>query len=97
MPLYGPVKDQLMARYGRICQYCGAPATTLDHIVPVAWGGDDTFANQVAACWPCNEIASGDLFCDFQQKKEWIAGARASRYWVPRGGSRVDRRDGRCL
>lgn len=41
-----------------ICQYCGAhpPATILevDHIRPVADGGDNSMDNLVTACWDCN-------------------------------------------
>jgi hypothetical protein len=40
------------------CQYCGAhpPAVALevDHIEPVAEGGDDSQDNLVTACWGCN-------------------------------------------
>jgi 5-methylcytosine-specific restriction endonuclease McrA len=35
----------VFARYGRVCVHCGAPATDVDHLVPIADGGDDSLAN----------------------------------------------------
>ncbi|GHF30251.1 MULTISPECIES: HNH endonuclease [Streptomyces] len=32
------------------CAYCGQRATTVDHVVPRAHGGQDTWLNTVAAC-----------------------------------------------
>lgn len=36
------------------CVYCAAPATTVDHDVPITRGGTDERSNLVPACWPCN-------------------------------------------
>lgn len=36
------------------CFYCGDPATTVDHLVPVIRGGTDDESNLVAACAGCN-------------------------------------------
>ena len=36
------------------CTYCGAPATTADHVVERARGGEDDIRNLVPACGPCN-------------------------------------------
>ena len=36
------------------CQYCGAGAENLDHIVPRSRGGEHTWENVVACCRPCN-------------------------------------------
>lgn len=36
------------------CQYCGAGAENLDHVVPRSRGGDHTWENVVAACRSCN-------------------------------------------
>jgi 5-methylcytosine-specific restriction endonuclease McrA len=38
------------------CQYCGAkgPDLTIDHIIPKARGGTDTWDNLVSACKKCN-------------------------------------------
>ena len=44
----------IFKRDDHTCQYCGAPATTVDHIVPKSKGGGFTWTNLVAACSPCN-------------------------------------------
>lgn len=44
----------VMARDGHRCQYCGAHADSIDHIVPRSRGGLHTWDNVVAACRPCN-------------------------------------------
>ena len=44
----------VFARDGHRCQYCGAHADSLDHVVPRSKGGPHTWDNVVAACRPCN-------------------------------------------
>jgi 5-methylcytosine-specific restriction endonuclease McrA len=36
------------------CQYCGARAESIDHVVPRSRGGEHTWENVVAACRACN-------------------------------------------
>jgi 5-methylcytosine-specific restriction endonuclease McrA len=36
------------------CQYCGAPAENVDHVIPRSRGGTHSWDNVVAACKPCN-------------------------------------------
>jgi 5-methylcytosine-specific restriction endonuclease McrA len=36
------------------CGYCGAAATTVDHLLPKSRGGTYTWLNVVAACEKCN-------------------------------------------
>ena len=47
------------------CGYCGAPPTRyeleVDHIVPVAEGGNDSNENLITACWRCNAGKSDKL------------------------------------
>ena len=45
---------KVFARYGRVCVHCGAPATDVDHLVPIGVGGDDSLANLRPACARCN-------------------------------------------
>lgn len=40
--------------FGTACVYCGAVATTLDHVVPLSRGGLHSVENLVPACGPCN-------------------------------------------
>ena len=44
----------VFARDGARCQYCTAPAESIDHVVPRSRGGEHTWENVVAACRPCN-------------------------------------------
>ncbi|MGQ0849447.1 MAG: HNH endonuclease [Actinomycetota bacterium] len=41
------------------CQYCGAPAESLDHVTPRSRGGAHTWDNVVACCRRCN-LHKGD-------------------------------------
>lgn len=36
------------------CSYCGGPAGTLDHVEPIARGGENIWQNLTAACLNCN-------------------------------------------
>lgn len=47
-------QELLLERFGGRCAYCPAPATTWDHVVPVAHGGQTTPGNIVPACTSCN-------------------------------------------
>jgi 5-methylcytosine-specific restriction endonuclease McrA len=44
----------VFARDGHRCQYCGAAAESIDHVVPRSRGGLHEWENVVAACRPCN-------------------------------------------
>ena len=51
-------KRNVMIRDGYTCQYCikklNAKTATIDHILPKARGGKNTWANTVVACRKCN-------------------------------------------
>ncbi len=36
------------------CTFCSGRASTIDHVIPRAQGGKNTWKNTVAACSPCN-------------------------------------------
>jgi 5-methylcytosine-specific restriction endonuclease McrA len=44
----------VLARDAHSCQYCGARAETIDHVLPRSRGGLHVWENVVAACRPCN-------------------------------------------
>jgi 5-methylcytosine-specific restriction endonuclease McrA len=44
----------VLARDGGRCQYCGAKAASIDHVVPRSGGGAHVWENVVAACLACN-------------------------------------------
>lgn len=47
-------RAQARELYGLPCLWCGAPADTADHLVPLAHGGTNDPANVVPACRSCN-------------------------------------------
>jgi 5-methylcytosine-specific restriction endonuclease McrA len=51
-------RRNVMLRDGHRCQYCGRPATeralNIDHVLPRARGGLDSWDNLVTACQSCN-------------------------------------------
>lgn len=49
-------RKNILRRDGFKCAYCGRSdiPLTIDHIIPKAHGGDDTWENLVAACTICN-------------------------------------------
>ena len=58
----------LFEAYGFRCAYCGAPAETLDHVHPLALGGEHSFENQVPACISCNSRKGKMLPADWEKK-----------------------------
>ena len=49
-------RARVLARDSHTCGYCGAEATTVDHIIAKANGGTDEQSNLIACCTPCNSI-----------------------------------------
>ena len=47
-------RRSVFARDHHRCQYCGAKAESIDHVVPRSRGGGHEWENVVAACRPCN-------------------------------------------
>lgn len=64
---------RIFRRDGWTCQYCGEWAGSLDHIIPVAYGGKNDDANLVACCKRCNSRLSTKVFDSLQAKREYIA------------------------
>ncbi|MGI9667898.1 MAG: HNH endonuclease [Acidimicrobiia bacterium] len=46
-------------RDGHRCQYCGASAENIDHVIPKVQGGQHKWDNVVAACRRCNTRKGG--------------------------------------
>lgn len=46
--------EYLTEQFEGRCAYCPDEATTWDHVIPVAQGGDTTPGNTVPACLSCN-------------------------------------------
>jgi HNH endonuclease len=48
------MRRQVFARYGRTCVHCGAVATDVDHLIPIAAGGTDELSNLRPPCAACD-------------------------------------------
>lgn len=46
-------------KQGRSCTYCGAPADTVDHVLPLVRGGTNYEGNLTPACRRCNGAKGG--------------------------------------
>ena len=82
----------VFARDGNRCQYCGAAAENLDHVVPRSKGGAHTWENVVAACRPCNTRKEDRLLAESGLKLRSLPSAPRARAWVvmAAGASRPD-------
>jgi 5-methylcytosine-specific restriction endonuclease McrA len=54
----------VLARDGHRCVYCGATATSLDHVIPRSRGGPHVWENVVAACSRCNHVKADRSVAD---------------------------------
>ncbi len=85
----------VFARDGHRCQYCGAGAENLDHVIPRSKGGPHTWDNVVASCTPCN-ARKGDKLLEHTNmvlrrrpaapsSSTWLASAFGSPHvsWMP--------------
>lgn len=54
----------VFARDDWTCQYCGAQAENLDHVIPRSRGGEHVWENVVAACRRCNAKKESRLLAE---------------------------------
>jgi hypothetical protein len=77
---------KILNRDGFLCGYCFEnQATTVDHIVPVAFRDDPRQENLIASCTRCNSIAGSMVFDSLELKREYIQGViKRSPKWQKR-------------
>lgn len=73
-----PTRTSIFFRDHSDCQYCGAAATTLDHVVPRSRGGTTTWTNVVACCMPCNQKKGNKLLSQTSLK---LRSLPAAAHW----------------
>jgi 5-methylcytosine-specific restriction endonuclease McrA len=76
------VCEAMYQKYGpeNRCAYCGDPADTIDHTVPVSFtaGHARTLARaprkfvKVAACCECNGLLGNQLHATWRERKRWL-------------------------
>ena len=75
-------RANVYARDGHRCQYCGAQAENIDHIVPRSKGGLHTWDNVVAACRRCNARKRDHLLEETGMKLRHPPLAPRGRVWA---------------
>lgn len=85
-------RKAVFARDGGRCAYCGAAATSLDHVVPKSRGGAHSWDNVVSACGRCNHVKAdrGIAELGWRLRRQPVAPTGAS--WRVVGARRVDPR-----
>jgi 5-methylcytosine-specific restriction endonuclease McrA len=88
-PAITPSRAAVFARDGHRCQYCEAPAESIDHVVPRSRGGGHTWDNVVAACRRCN-LRKGDRLPNEAGYRLPRPPARPSRFeWIYARAGRI--------
>src|SRR4051812_5110742 len=72
----------VFARDGHRCQYCGAAAENIDHVIPRSKGGPHTWENVVAACRPCNTRKEDRLLHETSLQLRRKPAVPRERLWV---------------
>jgi 5-methylcytosine-specific restriction endonuclease McrA len=75
-------RRSIFARDGHRCQYCGAQAESIDHIVPKSKGGLHAWDNVVAACRRCNARKRDHYLEDSGMKLRRPPTAPRGRTWA---------------
>lgn len=82
----------VFARDGGRCQYCSAPATSLDHVVPRSRGGAHTWENVVSACGRCNHLKADRGVAELGWRLRRPPVAPTGAAWRVVGARRLDPR-----
>ncbi len=85
-------RKAVFARDGGRCVYCGAAATSLDHVVPKSRGGTHTWDNVVSACGRCNHVKADRAVADMGWRLRRKPVAPSGSAWRVVGARRLDPR-----
>ncbi len=83
-------RKAVFARDGGRCVYCGAAATSLDHVVPRSRGGPHSWDNVVSACGRCNHVKADRTVADLGWRLRRLPVAPTGAAWRVIGARRVD-------
>jgi 5-methylcytosine-specific restriction endonuclease McrA len=82
----------VFARDGHRCVYCGAAATSLDHVVPKSRGGPHSWDNVVSACARCNHVKADRGIAELGWRLRHAPVAPTGAAWRIVGAKRMDPR-----
>jgi 5-methylcytosine-specific restriction endonuclease McrA len=82
----------VFARDGGRCVYCGAPATSLDHVIPRSRGGPHVWENVVSACRRCNHVKADRVISELGWRLRRVPQAPSGALWRVLGTGRMDPR-----
>jgi 5-methylcytosine-specific restriction endonuclease McrA len=85
-------RKAVFARDGGRCVYCGAPATSLDHVVPRSRGGAHEWENVVSACGRCNHVKADRGIAELGWRLRTSPRAPTGSAWRVVGARRLDPR-----
>lgn len=58
---YRRIYREIRKRDGLLCAWCGGPGSTLDHVIPICWGGQTRPDNCAMSCRACNHARNNAL------------------------------------
>ena len=85
-------RKAVFARDGGRCVYCGAAATSLDHVVPKSRGGAHSWDNVVSACGRCNHVKADRGIAELGWRLVRQPTVPSGAAWRVVGARRVDPR-----
>jgi 5-methylcytosine-specific restriction endonuclease McrA len=85
-------RKAVFARDGGRCVYCGAAATSLDHVVPRSRGGAHAWENVVSACGRCNHVKADRGIAELGWRLRTTPRAPSGSAWRVAGARRIDPR-----
>lgn len=75
-------KRSVFARDNYTCQYCGAPAENIDHVIPKSRGGQHCWENVVASCKSCNSKKEDRLLSETNFVLRKMPTTPKGRTWI---------------
>jgi 5-methylcytosine-specific restriction endonuclease McrA len=85
-------RKAVFARDGGRCVYCGAAATSLDHVIPKSRGGPHTWDTVVSACAKCNHTKADRAITELGWRLRRPPVAPTGAAWRIVGAKRMDPR-----
>src|SRR3954449_2419463 len=80
----------VFARDGHRCQYCGAAAENIDHVIPRSRGGPHTWENVVAACRACNSRKEDRLLSEVDLRLSRVPREPQASLWIMASAGSLD-------